>query len=1047
MSTNHYTEESYENALIQLFQDLGYTYECGYDVERDYRNPFYEEDLRDALQRQNPTLSADVLNEAFRLVTHVNEGTLEQRNEQLMDYVQNGVEVKYSEDGRPKTALVKLVNYEKPLQNQFKVVNQWTVIEYEKIRCDMVVFVNGLPLVVIELKSPSNGNVEEDDAYLQIKQYQQKCPSLFVYNAFSVTSNHLTSKAGTITAKENRYMEWKSVDGTVESTSFADYETFFNGIFQKERLIDILQNFICFDHKDGRIAKIMGAYHQYFAVNKALVKTDKAIGGDGKIGVFWHTQGSGKSLSMVFYVHLLVQRYPQCTIVVVTDRNDLDQQLYEQFAGCQKFLRQEPQRVGFDLNEKGKLTKTAGREDLIRKLKDLQTGGIIFTTIQKFEEGTGLLSDRENIIVITDEAHRSQYGDEHWDTKAEKMKKGFALLMREALPHASFIGFTGTPISQRDRDTKEVFGDYIDIYDMTQAVADGATKEVYYESRVVKLNLNEEALRKLDDEFDRLADEGATDEQIHKARQENSGLKEILCHPDTIDSLCKDIVAHYEQNRQYELTGKAMIVAYNKEAAVKIYRRILELRPDWKEKMHVVASAANTDKEEWHDVIDAKRNKEYAALFKDDESPMKIAIVVDMWLTGFDVPSLATMYVYKPMKEHNLMQAIARVNRVFPEKEGGLVVDYVGIASALKKAMQDYTNRDKKHFGDPDIAKTALVRFKEKLEICRDLLHGFDYKVWYDGSDSERSRLITAGVNFMLERDKNERRKSFIENSQLLHNAQTLCKSLVSDHNKREVTFMDAVRVMLVRLDATGTAVSKHDINERISRLLEQSLQSQGVQVLTNVKFSLFTGAFMAEIKNMKERNLALKILEGLIKDKIRNFERTNIVQSLKFSEMMNNALSNYLKGLLTNEEVIEELLRMAEEIRKCEEEGNELGLTVEEKAFYDALSSPEGVKDAYTNEEFIKLTKELTEQLRKNRTIDWNHKDSARAKMRVMVKRLLKKYHYPPEGQEQALRTVMAQCNKWADDEGNFEGTEAHAAKVYLYPREEEMSKAAEEE
>ena len=1021
MATNQHSEANYENTLIALFQELGYAYECGYDVERDYRNPYYEEDLRDALQRLNPMLSAEVLNEAFRLVTHINEGTLEQRNETLMDYVQNGVEVKYSEDGRPKTALVRLVNFDSPLQNQFKVVNQWTVIEYEKIRCDMVVFVNGLPLVVIELKSPSNGNVEEDAAYLQIKQYQQKCPSLFVYNAFSVISDQFISKAGTITAKEERYMEWKSVDGSVESNAVADYETFFNGIFKRERLIDILQNFICFDHKDGRTAKIMGAYHQYFAVNKAVKKTDKAIGGDGKIGVFWHTQGSGKSLSMVFYVHLLVQRYPQCTIVVVTDRNDLDQQLYEQFAGCQKFLRQEPQRVGFDLNEKGKLTKTAGREDLVRKLKDLRTGGIIFTTIQKFEEGTGLLSERENIIVITDEAHRSQYGDEHWDAKAEKMKKGFALLMREALPHASFIGFTGTPISQRDRDTKEVFGDYIDIYDMTQAVADGATKEVYYESRVIKLNLNDEALRKLDEEFDNLTAEGATDEQIQKARQDNSGLKEILCHPDTINSLCKDIVDHYEKNRQYELTGKAMIVAYNKEAAVKIYRRILELRPGWTEKMHVVASAANSDKEEWHDVIDAKRNKEYAALFKDDESKMKIAIVVDMWLTGFDVPSLATMYVYKPMKEHNLMQAIARVNRVFPEKEGGLIVDYVGIASALKQAMQDYTNRDRKHFGDPDIAKTALVRFQEKLEICRDQLHGFDYEVWYEGSDPERSRLITAGVNFMLERDKEERRKRFVDESQLLHNAQTLCKSMISDHDKREVAFMDAVRVMLVRLSVTGTKISRHDINERISRLLEQSLQSQGVQVLTNIKFSLFRGAFLAEIRNMKERNLAQKILEGLIRDKIRNFERTNIVQSLKFSEMMNKALSNYLKGLLTNEEVIAELLCIAEEIRKSEEDGNELGLTVEEKAFYDALSSPEGVRDAYSNEEFIKLTKELTEQLRKNRTIDWYHKDSARAKMRVMVKRLLKKYKYPPEGQEQALNTVMAQCNQWADNESNF--------------------------
>jgi type I restriction enzyme R subunit len=1026
MSKNPVDENFYEQALIELFQQMGYQYEYGPDVERDYRDPFYAEDLKKGLRRMNPMMSEDVLEEAFRLVTHVNEGTLEQRNEQLMDYIQSGVEVKYSENGRSKTALVKLVNFSEPLQNDFKVANQWTVIEHEKIRCDMVVFVNGLPMVVIELKSPSNEGVEEEDAYTQIKQYQQKCPSLFVYNAFSVTSDMLLSKAGTITAKENRFMEWKSVDGKSETNEVADYPTFFHGIFEKARLIDILQNFECFDHKDGRMAKIMAAYHQYFAVNKAVTHTHTAVGGDGKIGVFWHTQGSGKSLSMVFYVHRLIQDFPECTIVVVTDRNDLDQQLYEQFAGCQKFLRQEPQRVGFDLNAQGKLTKTAGREDLVRKLKDLQTGGIIFTTIQKFEEGTGLLSDRHNIIVITDEAHRSQYGEEHWDVKAEKMKKGYALLMREALPNASFIGFTGTPISQRDRDTKEVFGDYIDVYDMTQAVADGATKPVYYESRVINLNLNEEALKKLDEEFDLLAEEGATEEQINKVRRDNSGLKEILCHPDTIASLCKDIVQHYEENRQYELTGKAMIVAYNKEAAVKIYRKLLELRPQWVDKMHVVASAANTDNPDWADVIQPKKNREYAALFKEDNSPMKIAIVVDMWLTGFDVPSLATMYVYKPMKDHNLMQAIARVNRVFPEKEGGLIVDYVGIAQALKQAMQDYTSRDRKQFGDPDIAKTAKVKFQEKMEICRDLLHGFDYTNFYTGTDSGRSMLIRGGLNFMLAPEREGKRKDFIKESQLLHNALTLCRSLVPQQEKLEAAFMDAVRVLLIRFTQSHSPISRKDINERIASLLEQSIQSTGVVKLTTEReFSLFDEGFIQELKKMKEKNLAVQLLERLVKEQIRKYERTNIVQSLKFSEMMNNALSNYLKGMLTNEEVIEELLRMAAEIKKTEEEGNELGLNAEEKAFYDALTSPEGIKEAYSNEEFIALTKELTEQLRKNRTIDWNKKESARAKMRVLVKRLLKKYKYPPEGQEQALRTVMAQCNKWADDEDNFDTVE----------------------
>jgi len=1024
MSTNNPLDENfYEQTLISLFQQLGYGYECGYDVERDYRVPYHAEDLRQGLRRLNPTMSEEVLQEAFRKVTTINEGLLEQRNEQLTDYLQSGVEVKYAEDGRQRTALVKLIDFDTAEKNGFVVRNQWRVVEQEPIRCDIVAFVNGLPMVVIELKSPSREETDEEDAYTQVKQYQQKCPGLFVYNAFNVTSDMLTSKAGTITAKRNRYMEWKSEDGKVETKDAVNYETFFRGIFEKHRLLDILRNFICFDHKDGSVVKIMGAYHQYFAVNKAIAHTHTAIGGDGKIGVFWHTQGSGKSLSMVFYVHRLIQEFPQCTILVVTDRNDLDQQLYEQFAGCQKFLRQEPQRVGFDLNASGKLQKTAGREDLVRKLKDLQTGGIIFTTIQKFEEGTGLLSERRNIIVITDEAHRSQYGDEHWDVKAEKMKKGYALLMHEALPNASFIGFTGTPISQRDRDTKEVFGDYIDVYDMTQAVADGATRPVYYESRVINLNLNEEALKKLDEEFDRLADEGATEQQIDKAQRDNSGLKEILCHNDTINSLCADIVKHYEENRQHELTGKAMIVAYNKEAAVKIYRRMLEMRPEWVEKMHVVASAANSDKPEWADVIQPRKNREYAALFKEDQSPMKIAIVVDMWLTGFDVPSLATMYIYKPMKGHNLMQAIARVNRVFPDKEGGLIVDYVGIAQALRQAMHDYTSRDRKQFGDPDIQKTAKVKFLEKLEICRDLLYGFNYEGFYEGSDPERAQIIKHGVDFMLARERAEKLQKYIKESQLLHNALTLCRSLISQREKQEVALMDAVRVLLQRFTQTRGPVTKQDINERIANLIEQSIQSTGVIRLFETKreFSLFDEGFLAELRRMKEKNLAIQLLEKLVRERVRNFERTNIVQSLKFSELMNQALSNYLKGMLTNEEVIDELLKLAAEIKKTEEEGNELGLTVEEKAFYDALTSPEGIREAYSNEEFVALTKELTAQLRKNRTIDWNKKESARAKMRVLVKRLLKKYKYPPEGQEQALRTVMAQCNKWADNEENF--------------------------
>ena len=1037
MSNERFTENDYEQALIDLFKQMGYEYEYGPDIERDYREPVNKDVLRECLARVNDSdtlvsLPKDVfqqiIDEAVRLVTSINEGTLEQRNETFTDYLQNGVPVAFQYDYKPRTEIVKLIDYHSPARNTFKVVNQYSVEEYGKIRCDLVVFVNGLPLVVIELKSPSNENVEEDDAYLQIKQYQQKCPSLFVYNAFSVISDMLTNKAGTITAPEDRFMEWKSKNGDYDSNAIADFETFFEGIFPIERLSDILQNYLCFDHKEGKAKKVMGAYHQYFAVNKALVSATAAYHRqDGKGGVFWHTQGSGKSFSMVFFVHKLLSKTSGLTVVVVTDRNDLDQQLFEQFAGCTAFLRQTPQQVGYELNEKGKKVKAemGGRKDLQSKLKDLETGGIIFTTIQKFEEETGLLSDRRNIVVITDEAHRSQYGDEHWDEKSESMKKGYALLLREALPNAIFLGFTGTPISERDRDTEEVFGQYIDVYDMTQAVADGATRPVYYESRVINLNLDEDALMQLDDAFDEMAFEGVSEEQINKTRHEHSGMKGILCNDATINSLCDDILKHYEENRQYELTGKAMIVAYDKEAAVKIYKRLLQLRPEWTEKVHVVASAGNQDKPEWHDIISAKNNKEYAKLFKDDESPMKIAIVVDMWLTGFDVPSLATMYVYKPMKGHNLMQAIARVNRVFPEKEGGLIVDYVGIASALKQAMKDYTRRDRLRFGDPDIQKTALVKFQEKLEICRDLLYGYDYLPFMDGTNKERAKLISGCVNFLLDPQKESRLKDFQRESQLLHNAETLCRSLLTRKEKLEVAFIDAVRVMLSRFTQKGK-VSKREINERIARLLEQSIKSTGVINLFEGKereFSLFDEGFIEEIHKMKEKNIAVQLLEKLLKERIHNFEHTNVVQSQKFSELMNQALSNYLKGMLTNEEVIEELLKMAAEIKKSEEEGNELGLTTEEKAFYDALSSPEGIREAYSDEDFVALTKELTEQLHKNRTIDWNIKASSRAKMRVMVKRLLKKYKYPPEGQEKALETVMAQCDKWADNDENLMG------------------------
>lgn len=1011
MTNIKFTEDSYEQALISLFRDeLDYDYIYGPDIVRDYRQPCFVEVLENAIYRLNPTLPKEALEEAIRRVLYATDSTLIQSNETFMQYLQDGMEVSFLLNGEERTELVKLIDFDNYTNNTFHIANQWRVEGHDAIRCDMVVFVNGMPLVVIELKSPSEEGVSVHDAYLQIKNYQLKAPDLFTYNAFNVISDMFITYAGTITADEERYMEWKSVDGKYEDKKHVNYDTFFHGIFPKERLLDIIRNFICFDHREGQPAKILAGYHQYFAVNRALNCTYKAVEGNGKIGVFWHTQGSGKSLSMVFFAHLLGRHFTESTIVVVTDRNDLDDQLFGQFSRCADFLRQMPQQAG-------------SKAELGDLLRDRKAGGIFFTTIQKFEEDTRFLSDRRNIIVMTDEAHRSQYGDVHYDFEAKRTKKGFAKLMREALPNASFIGFTGTPVSDRDRDTQEVFGNYIDIYDMTQSVRDGATLPVYYESRAMRLKLNADILEQLDAEFTNLDTAGVTDAQLEKTKHELSRLEEVLGAPETINSLVDDILLHYTTYREQELTGKVMIVAYNRRIAMSIYKRILELQPDWTNKVKVVMTSSNKDDADWRPIIgnDAYR-KQLAKEFKDEHSELKIAIVVDMWLTGFDVPSLSTMYMYKPMAGHNLMQAIARVNRVFPEKQGGLIVDYIGIAQALKRAMQEYTDRDKKQFGDPDIAKTAFRTYQEKKEICEDLLHGFDFSAYPTSSDAQKGLLIQKAVNFLCDVSREPKRKAFLTESALLHNAVTLCRSLLSEQEMQFVAFFDAVRVLLQRFELGSTSVKAKEINERIKNLLSQSVQSEGIVVLFDEKkkrdFSLFDEKFLEDLKRMKEKNLAVEILKKLLKGVIAGYKHTNVVQSAKFSELLSNALSMYLKGMLTNEEVINELINIALKMKSAQEQGNDLGLTDEEKAFYDALTQQEKVREAYTNEQFIALTKELTETLRKNRTIDWNKKESAQADMRRLVKRLLRKYEYPPEGQEQALVTVMAQCEQWADQE-----------------------------
>lgn len=1016
-----YNEESYENSIIDLFEnDLQYQRVYGPDIVRDFYNPLYEDVLIESIERINRRLPRSAIDDALYKLKNFENGELVQKNMVFMDYLQNGVPVRYFDGSEEKSSIVYLIDYDNVNNNSFIVANQWTFIENSNKRPDIILFINGLPLVVMELKSPSREETDASEAYRQLRNYMHEIPSMFIYNAICVMSDHLVSKAGTITSGEDRFMEWKSKNGNRVNDKFAQFDTFFEGIFEKGRLLDIIKNFICFSNEGIKTFKILAGYHQYFAVKKAIVSTKNATQTDGKAGVFWHTQGSGKSLSMVFYAHLLQKALNSPTIVVITDRNDLDDQLYGQFSKCKDFLRQTP-------------IQAESRDHLKQLLEGRQANGIIFTTMQKFEEYGVALSNRRNIVVMADEAHRGQYGltEKIKMTKNEqgeeiaKRTVGIARIIRDSLPNATFIGFTGTPISSADRNTTEVFGKYIDIYDMTQAVEDGATRPVYYESRVVKLNLDEETLKIIDDEYDLMAS-NADEAVIEKSKKKLGQMEAILGNDSTIDSLVNDIIYHYEENREHLLTGKAMIVAYSRPIAMKIYEKILELRPQWKqeEKIAVVMTSGNKDPEEWHAIIGNKAHKEeLAKKFKDNSSALKIAIVVDMWLTGFDVPSLATMYVYKPMRGHNLMQAIARVNRVFGDKEGGLVVDYIGIAGALKQAMNDYTTRDKKNYGDMNIVDMAYPKFLEKLSVCQDLFYGYDYSLFKTGTELQRAKVISGAVNFIIDPVREEDKDIFVKEVLLMHQALSLCSSIVDEEKRFEAAFFETIRVMVNRLmnNGNGQKLSLPDINERINELLKQSIKSDGViNLFSSIKeeFSLFDPKFLEDVAKMKEKNLAIELLKRLIADQVAVYKRTNVVKSAKFSEIIKATLNRYINGMITNEEVIQELLTLAKQITDAQNEGNKLGLTADELAFYDALTKPQAIKDFYENEELIAITKELADTLRKNSTIDWQKRESARANMRMKIKRLLKIHRYPPDGMDDAVQTVMMQCEMWADNQ-----------------------------
>lgn len=996
-----FKEENVEKAIIEQLKELGYEYQYAPYIERDYREVILKDVFYKSLYRINKDITEDIANEVYRKIRNFNNVDLVEANYEFYHMLYAGVEVPIKGD---KTYVAKLIDRENINNNLFQVINQYTIVEYKEKRPDVVVFINGIPLIVFELKNAINKKTKIENAYNQIKNYQKDIKSLFYYNAFSVISDGINARIGTITADFNRFMTWKSKDGEKPEDKINQIDVLLNGVFRKERLIDIISNFILFQNKEKGRIKILAGYHQYFAVNKSIKSTLKALEEHSKkAGVVWHTQGSGKSFAMVFYTGKIskIPTLNNPTIVVLTDRNDLDNQLFETFANTNReILPQKTQHV-------------ANRKKL-KELLRVNAGGIIFTTIQKFEEGEDIISERENIIFIVDEAHRSQYNTEKkLNKKTGEFQIGYAKKMRDSLPNATFIAFTGTPIEYADKNTRILFGDYIDVYDMTQAVLDNATVPIYYENRVAKLKLDENVLKEIDDEYNYIIESDETDvDTVTKSKEELAKLETVIGAQDRLDMLSKDIIEHYEQRADI-LNGKAMIVCMTRKIAINLYKEIINKRPDWKEEVKVVLTDNNDDPAEWHEIVGNKKYRDdLATEFKDEKSKLKIVIVVDMWLTGFDVPDLATMYIDKPMRGHNLMQAIARVNRVYKDKQAGLIVDYIGIGADLRNALNEYTNRDKDKV--PDIT-AAFVIVKEKLEIMRDFFYGFDYQAFFSSSNQLRLRTLADGINYVLSKDKEEK-KDFIVEATALSQAETLARSILDEQTKLEIEFFKGVKVGVNKITGKGHLTTT-EVNQRILNVLEQAIQEDGIIDIfkaverNNPEISILSEEYLESIKKSKNKNIAAELLRRLIDGNIRIFKRTNLVKSELFSQKMAEIMKKYNNRLITSAEVIEELLNLSKEVVEARNEGKEKGLTDDEYAFYDALVKDPKVLKEMKDEILIQLAHELTETVRKNRTVDWDKKESARAFMRREIKRLLRKYHYPPTKADEAVQTVVRQA------------------------------------
>ena len=999
-----FNEEQLEDMTMSLFKNLNYECKNGYDLDRDYHSVFCDDGLFEDIANINRDFTDEQINEAIKIIKNLTHNNVVEDNKEFTKYLLQGVPVEVKTNTGYQYKNVKLIDFDNIENNHFQAINQFTIIEFEQKRPDIIVFINSITLAVIELKTATNEDVNLKDAYNQLWRYREmSIPTLFRYNQFLVISDGVTAKAGTITSPYSRFSDWKKIEDTDEVRENMDtHLTLFNGMFRKDRLLDLIENYILYSND----AKILAQYHQYFGVKKAIKSTVTTGAKTGKAGIIWHTQGSGKSFSMVFYAGNMIRLLLNPTILVVTDRNDLDNQLYETFYKCSEFLKQKP-------------VQADTRSDLKELLKDRVAGGVFFTTLQKFEEESGLFSDRNDILVLVDEAHRSHYGLEatmklNLETMQAYKKYGTAKFLHDALPNAIYIGFTGTPVETKDRSTSSIFGDVIDTYDMTQAILDGSTVPISYESRMARVGLNQKILDEIDRYYAFVEESGAADEiAINKSKQMMAKISQVIEDEDRLELIVKDIISHYEE-RKNMTADHAMVVAYSRKSAYIMYKKFLELRPDYKDVVNMVITPSNKDSEEMQKAIGTKGDKkELERRFKSEEpdEKFKIAIVVDMWLTGFDVPQLGTMYIDKPMKAHNLMQAIARVNRVYKDKKGGLIVDYIGLKGWLLDALKTYTTRDQNKISDTEELVNVLL---DKIEIIDNMFNDFDYSNFKELDNTGKYQLIRDGANLMLSTEDTKRR--YMKHSVDVKNLYTLCSGVVNNLVKDKCLFIISVKSFISKITNTGK-LDVSEINQTVGRMLEESITEDELinlgELTRGNSLELLSDTMLSKLKAMKDKNVAAEVLSRAIKTTIKDIGKINLTLQEKFSTKFNKIVDMYNErtDIADIEKIIEEMIKLKKEIEDEIANGNEYNLSSEEKAFFDALGADAEIKELMKDEVLVQIAKELVELINENLTLDAFKREDARARIRSNIRRLLIKYNYPPVKREGAVDKVIKQA------------------------------------